>query len=32
MIGDSAGGGGYTPPADYVPTEFGGYALGAPHQ
>ncbi len=29
MVGDSAGGG-YVQPADFVPTEHGGYALGAP--
>ena len=28
MVGD--GGSGYVQPADFVPTEFGGYALGAP--
>jgi fibro-slime domain-containing protein len=29
VVGDSAGGG-YVQPADFVATEFGGYALGAP--
>jgi fibro-slime domain-containing protein len=29
MVGDSAGGG-YVQPADFVPTEHGGYALGPP--